>query len=117
MNIEDVRAYALSHKGCTEDVFAEDWLSFRVEGKWFLLVWLCAPEPTVAVKLNPEVGVDYRCRYDGVKPAYHMNKAHWNDLCLNRLSDDFVKNCIDESYRIVVEKLPLRVRKDYMKRN
>ena len=40
MNIEEVRSYALSLPGVTEDQpFGEDNVTFRVEGKIFL--WLC----------------------------------------------------------------------------
>ena len=37
MNIEQVRMFALSLKGVTEALFAgDDWISFSVEGKWFM---------------------------------------------------------------------------------
>lgn len=106
MNIEDVRYYALGLGNVTEDMFAENWLSFRVGGKWFLLVWLESPEPRVAVKLPPEVGLELRERYSGVQPAYHMNKSHWNDLYLERLEDDFIREQIARSYRLVSDSLP-----------
>lgn len=41
MNIEEVRSYALSLPGVTEDQpFGEDNVTFRVEGKIFLCLWL-----------------------------------------------------------------------------
>ena len=83
-------------------------LSFRVGGKWFLLVWLESPEPRVAVKLPPEVGLELRERYPGVQPAYHMNKSHWNDLYLERLGDGFIREQIARSYRLVSDSLPKR---------
>lgn len=111
MNIEEVRQYALSmNEYVTEELFAEEWISWRIEGKWFLLMQLDSPEPRVAVKLLPEVATDLRERYDGVTPAYHMNKQHWSDLYLERLDDDFVKEQILASYRLVVSKLPKKVR-------
>lgn len=37
MNIEDVREYALSLPGTTEDqAYGEDWVLFRIEGNSFL---------------------------------------------------------------------------------
>ena len=57
MNIEEVRDYALSLGNVTEELFAENWISFRIAGKWFLLIQLDAPEPRIAVKLPPEVGL------------------------------------------------------------
>lgn len=110
MNVEEVRAYALSlSRQVTEDLFADEWISWRIGGKWFLLMQLDAPEPRVAVKLPPEVGLALREQYNGVQPAYHMNKRHWNDLYLNRLPDGFVKEQIKASYNLVVGKLPKRM--------
>jgi predicted DNA-binding protein (MmcQ/YjbR family) len=111
MNIEDVRQYALSlNERVTEDLFAEEWISWRIEGKWFLLMQLDAPTPRVAVKLPPEVATELREQFEGVTPAYHMNKTHWSDLYLEQLNDDFVKEQIQASYRLVVSKLPKKIR-------
>ena len=110
MNVEEVRAYALSlSPDVTEDLFADEWISFRIGGKWFLLMQLDAPEPRVAVKLPPETGIALREQYNGVQPAYHMNKRHWNDLYLNQLPDGFVKEQIKASYNLVVGNLPKRM--------
>lgn len=105
MNIEEVRYFALGLDEVTEDMFAEDWISFRIHGKWFLLMQLTAPEPRVAVKLPPEQGIELRERYDGVTPAFHMNKKHWNDLYLLRLNNDFIKEQILASYHLVAGNL------------
>ena len=51
MNIEEVREYALSLPGTTEDqAYGEDWGLFRIEGKIFLHIWLEAPAPSCAIK-------------------------------------------------------------------
>jgi predicted DNA-binding protein (MmcQ/YjbR family) len=107
MNIESVRDFALSlNEQVTEELFAKEWISWRICGKWFLLMQLDAPEPRVAVKLPPEVGEELRERYGGIRPAYHMNKIHWNDLYLNKLDEDFVKELITKSYQLVISRLP-----------
>lgn len=111
MNIEDVRDYALTLGGVTEELFAENWISFRIAGKWFLLIQLDAPEPRIAVKLPPETGSALREEFAGVQPAYHMNKVHWNDLYLDMLEDGFVREQIRRSYALVVGKLPKAVRR------
>ncbi|MDO4971464.1 MAG: MmcQ/YjbR family DNA-binding protein [Bacteroidales bacterium] len=111
MNIEDVREYCLSLPGAMEDLFAPDWLSFRIGGKWFAILWLGAPRPTVEVKLLPERGEELRERYAGVSPGYHMNKRHWNNLVLDSgLTDQQVKEWISESYHLVRGKLPKSIR-------
>ena len=111
MNIEEVREFVLGlNKAVTEDMFTENWISWRIFGKWFMLMQLDAPEPRVAVKLPPEVSVPLRERYTGVTPAFHMNKVHWSDLYLNQLSDEFVKEQIIASYNLVASRLPKRYR-------
>ena len=107
MNIEEVRDYALSmNEQVTEILFADKWLSWRICGKWFLLTELDTPEPWVAVKLEPEAGERLRELYEGVRPAYHMNKRHWSDLVLSQLDNSFVREQIKASYNVVVSKLP-----------
>ena len=84
MNIEDVRDYALSmSEHVTENLFADRWLSWRIGGKWFLLTQLDAPQPRVTVKLDPEVSETLREHYEGVRPAYHMNKKTWTTIVLD----------------------------------
>lgn len=114
MNIEEVREYALSLRGAEESLFAEDWVQYRIEGKWFMLIWLDAPEPRVAVKCAPEQAIELREHYCGVEPAYHMNKRLWNDLYLERdLEDADIKHWIRHSYDEVVKKLPKKLRSKY----
>lgn len=115
MDIEEARLVALQHKGVTEELFAERWISFRIEGKWFMLIELDTPEPRIAVKLKPEHGQELREQYDGVKPAYHMNKKHWNDLYLDLLPPELVTDCIAESYQLVVHSLPKKIRMELEK--
>ena len=114
MNIEQVRAYALALPGTTEDMpYGPDCVVFRIEGKIYLHIALESSEPRCAVKLDPAVGAELREREDGVRPAYHMNKVHWNDLYLNSLSDGMVTELIRHSYRLVLSKLPRRLRAKY----
>ena len=58
------------------------------------------------MKLRPEVGERLREQYEGVRPAYHMNKRHWSNLSLDMLDDDFIREQIKASYDLVVSKLP-----------
>ena len=111
MNIEEVREFALGlNEAVTEDMFTENWISWRIFGKWFMLMQLDAPEPRVAVKLPPEVGLSLREQYGGVCPAFHMNKTHWSDLYLNQLEDGFVKEQIIASFNLVASRLPKKYR-------
>ena len=116
MNIEDVRLYALSMPGVTEDqTYGPDWVLVRREGKIFLHIWLDAPEPTCAVKLPPEQGQQLKDHYDGIRPAYHLNKVHCNDVYLDEIDGELVKKLIKESYQLVFNKLPKRISDKYIR--
>ena len=92
MNIEEVRIFALTLPGTTEDMpYGPDWIIFRIEGKIYLHLRLDLPDPTCAVKLRPEEGTELREQYDGITSAYHLNKIHWNDLRLSVLDDELVR--------------------------
>ncbi len=111
MNIEQVRSYALSLKGVTEDMpYGPGWVVFRIEGKIFLHIWLDSPEPRCAVKLEPAVSAELREHEESIQPAYHLNKVHWNDLYLNSLSDGMVMELIRQSYNLVISNLPKYIR-------
>ena len=114
MNIEEVRKLALSLPGVTEDMpYGSDWLIFRIEGKIFLHIWLESPKPTCAVKLVPAYGQELR-ETAGVRAAYHLNKVHWNDLLLDEVGDGDARRWIEMSYRLVLSKLPRRLREKYV---
>lgn len=107
MTIQDVRDHILSlNPNITENLFADHWLSWRIGGKWFALTELDVEEPWISIKLPPQVGAQLRERYNAVRPAYHMNKKHWNDLILHSLPDDFIKEHINQSFNIVFHTLP-----------
>lgn len=102
MNIEQARECALSLPFSTEDEFAQGWISYRIDGKWFMLIQLDAPEPRIALKFRPEEGAELRERHSEVQPAFHMNHRHWSDIYLNGgLADGFVCSLIRRSYALV----------------
>ncbi len=57
----------------------------------------------INVKCRPEETAFWRELYpEGVLPAYHMNKEHWNSVLLNgRVPEEEVRRMIAESYRLV----------------
>ena len=106
MNIEELREYCLTLKGVTEEFpFGESVLVFKVAGKMFCLTEL-DKEFSIAVKNDPEKNIELREEYPAITPGYHMNKKHWNSIVIDgSISDDMLKNLIDESYDLVVMKL------------
>ena len=122
MNIEQVREYALSLPGVTEDqAFGEDILNFRLEGKIFVCLWLGGGRydmhdgvSRIAIKLPPDRNIELRDRFSAVTPAYHWNKTHWSDVYYGQLNDTLVEGWIKESYQLVASKLPKAVRAQYI---
>jgi predicted DNA-binding protein (MmcQ/YjbR family) len=106
MNIEELRDYCLSLKGATEDFpFDKTTLVFKVVGKIFCITDL-ESKFSIALKNDPEKNVELREEFPAVKPGYHLNKLHWNTIEIDgSMSDDLLKNLIDESYDLVVLKL------------
>ena len=49
----------------------------------------------------------------GCCPAYHLNKVHWNDVFLDEIDGDMVKDLVRQSYLLVLSKLPKRLRDKY----
>ena len=122
MNIEQVRDYTLSLYGVTEDQpFGDDILTFRLEGKIFVCLWLSGGEhdmkdsaPRFALKLSPERNIELREQFSAVTPAYHWNKKHWSDIYYGQLEDALVQEWIRESYQLVASKLPKTIRQKYI---
>ncbi len=122
MNIEQVRDYTLSLYGVTEDQpFGDDILTFRLEGKIFVCLWLGGgkhdmkdSEPRLALKLSPERNIELREQFSAVTPAWHWNKKHWSDVYYEQLEDTLVQEWIKESYLLVASKLSKAMRQKYM---
>ena len=122
MNIEEVREYALSLPGVTEDQpFGPEILTFRVEGKIFVCLWLGGgphdlkgSAPRFALKLSPERNEELRSLSPAVTPAWHWNKKHWSDVYYEEVGKETAEALILESYRLVVSKLPKALRLKYV---
>lgn len=91
--------------------------TFRVGGKIFMAIGLNAEEPKITVKLEPDFAEVLREHYDGVRPAFHWNKKHWSDICLEQVDDKQVKDWIQRAYNLVFSKLPKKVREEYDSKN
>lgn len=116
MNIETLREYCLSKKAAEEGFpFGEDTLVFKVKGKIFLLVSLGSNPLQFNAKCEPEKAIELREQYDAVQPGYHMNKKHWNTVIVDgRLSTGLLKEMIDDSYNLIVQSLPKKIREELL---
>ena len=79
----------------------------------FLLANLEGPL-SVNIKATPEDVVERLANQHEVIPAYHMNKRHWITVELfHALDQKKVLAWIDESYSLVVNGLPKKIRQEY----
>jgi predicted DNA-binding protein (MmcQ/YjbR family) len=87
----------------TEDQpFGPDTLAFRRNGKIFALTNLEWVPPAVNLKCDPEISAEYRDRFRGVQPGYHMNKKHWNTVTLDAdVPDSVIRALILHSFELV----------------
>lgn len=111
MDIEKLREYCLSKISTSEDFpFDETTLTFKIKGKMYCLIDLDRPD-SINLKCDPEKVVELREEYDEIIPGYHMNKKHWNTVDIRgTLKDSFIFEMIDDSYDLVVETLPKKLR-------
>ena len=118
MNIEELREYCLSIKEATEYMpFEEEYLIFRVLGKWFAVIDLCDPELKISVKCDPVKAVELREKYNCVEAAWHFNKKYWNSIIINSdMNDETVKYWIRHSVEEVVKKLSKKIQSEYWKK-
>lgn len=118
MNIEQIREYCLGKPHAYETLpFDELTLVYKLgttdRQKVFAMISMDNPE-YLMVKCDPERAVELRERYpDGVEPAYHCDKKHWNGIFLhahNGLTDQQIREFIDHSHGLVLASLPKKIR-------
>jgi predicted DNA-binding protein (MmcQ/YjbR family) len=91
--------------------FSEGLSVFKVAGKMFALSRLSAKPLTVSLKCDPDLAHQLRRSYEAIQPGYHLNKRHWNTVTLDgSLPDELVRDMIEDSYDLVVAKLPRATR-------
>jgi len=114
MNIEDTRLFCLNKKGVTESFpFDDTTLVFKVLGKMFALLNL-ANNQSINLKCDPDKAIELREHYASVLPGYHMNKKHWNTVLLDEsIHDDIFKGWITNSYNLIVNKFPKKLKEEY----
>ena len=114
MNASELRDWCLEHAGAVEDFpFTAEHSVFKVHGKMFALSALGREPLEVSVKCEPELAVELRNSYKAIRPGYHLNKRHWNTITLDgSISDQLVRDLVEDSYDLVVSALPKRVQKE-----
>ena len=108
MTAEELQDRCLEFAGAEETFpFGPETSVFKVEGKIFAISRLGEEELRVSVKCDPAVAVALREEHQAVIPGYHLDKRHWNTVILDgSLADGAVGEMIEDSYDLVVSKLP-----------
>jgi predicted DNA-binding protein (MmcQ/YjbR family) len=114
MDGRQLRGWCLEQGGAVETFpFGPEHSVFKVGGKMFALSALGRTPLEVSVKCEPEVAVDLRRGYAGIRPGHHLNKRHWNTITLDgSVPEELVRDLIEDSYDLVVSALPRRVREE-----
>ena len=111
MHASELRAWCLRQSGAVEEFpFGPETSVFKVAGKIFALSALDRTPLQVSVKCEPDLAVALRDSYPAIRPGYHLNKRHWNTVTLDgSLTDQVVRDLIEDSYDLIVSALPKRV--------
>jgi predicted DNA-binding protein (MmcQ/YjbR family) len=105
---EALRDLCLTFRGSEETFpFGFETSVFKVAGKMFALSRLGGQPLSVSLKCEPLLAEQLRNAHAAITAGYHLNKRHWNTVALDdSLSDQIVADMIEDSYDLVVSKLP-----------
>jgi predicted DNA-binding protein (MmcQ/YjbR family) len=110
----DLRALCLGFNGAEESYpFSPAATVFKVHGKIFAIASLEAEPPSISLKCEPALAEQLRGDHAAITPGYHLNKRHWNTVRIDgSLPERLVRDMVEDSYDLVVESLPKRVRQE-----
>lgn len=116
--------YLLAKPGVTKDFKVEwGWLRYMVGGKLFAAVMhpsdkydpAYAGKDLVNLKCDPMLAELLRKEYTEVLPGFYSDKRCWNSVDLGgALSDDTLLNMLDDSYRLVFDKLSKKLQREIL---
>jgi predicted DNA-binding protein (MmcQ/YjbR family) len=112
VNAGSLRRWCLGRPYAVEEFpFGPETSVFKVGGKMFALTALDARPLTVSLKCEPSLAEALRAEHPTVLPGYHLNKRHWITVTLDdSLPDELVLGLLEDSYDLVVDRLPKRER-------
>jgi len=111
LDSESVRAYCLSLPHATENVQWGNDLVFKIAGKMFAVMALEGPVKYIMSFKCTEEKFNELIEQEGMDPAPYMARNKWVAIeRLDVLSDKELKALLRNSYDLVVEKLPKKLR-------
>lgn len=108
MSPEELRDRCLSFPGAEVTFpFGPEISVFKVAGKIFALSRLAEDTLRVSLKCEPPIAEQLREAHAAVLPGYHLSKRHWNTVIIDgSLPDKMIGDMLEDSYDLVVSKLP-----------
>ncbi len=108
MTAEHLRKHCLSFRGSEETFpFGPENSVFKAAGKIFALTRLDGDPLRVSLKCEPSLAQELRMSHPAVTPGYHLNKRHWNTVLVDgSLPDEVIRDMVEDSYDLVVSRLP-----------
>ena len=115
--------YLLSKPGAEHDYKIEwGWDRYMIRGKLFAAT-MAAPEgmkdeqynghPLMNLKCDPRRSELLRAEFSDILPGFYCDKRTWIAVRLDgAVPDDLLKELCDDSYRLILEKLPKYVQKE-----
>ena len=113
MDREALRDLCLTFPGSQETFpFGSETSVFKVADKMFSLSRLSGVPLSVSVKCEPLLAQQLRAAHPAtIHGGYHLNKRHWNTVLIDgSLPDAAIADMIEDSYDLVVSRLPRRRR-------
>lgn len=115
--------YLLDKPGAEHDYKLEwRWDRYQIRGKLFAAI--CSPGPEhrtygghtlVNLKCDPRMGELFQAQYPEILPGFYCDKRNWVAVLLDgELPEAVLKDLCDQSYRLVVEKLPKYVQREIL---
>ena len=108
MKLEEIRKYCLSFPHATETVQWGNDLVFKIAGKMFTVCDLEGSK--LSFKCTPDEFQEL-ILIDGIRPADYVARYHWITIDkAGALRTSELKRLIKDSYEMVLEKLPKKVK-------
>ena len=109
MNKKELIEFCLNYHDAYEDYpFGDDnnWVALRHKSnkKIFAMFFIWKDKLCANLKCEPMQAELLRNSFEGVIPAYHMNKTHWNTAFVNEVPKEELLNMISDSYNLTVQK-------------
>jgi len=110
MNIEQLRKFCLSFPGATEDIKWGADLCFCIGAKMFCVTGADSVQSGMSIKCTPDK-FDELIERPGIDPAAYVGRYKWVRITdLNAVTPDELKALIENSYNLVRDKLPKKLR-------